>query len=272
MSEILYMFGSLDDRIRPLTCCIRRWAQCVGLTNSSPGRWITNFSLTLLVLHFLQTLKEPILPPFNLLIQKARKEDKRMTEDGIECTFLRDLNALEFNTNNTTSIDELLVQFYEFYSSFDFSKRGISLNEGKSILKPDHSAMYIVNPLEAQWNVSKNVSHEETERFRIEVRNSAWILESDLQANRTATEPYGLLNLFRTNQQSLIRPQMFFKPRMVEVTDLFDKGESPQTAVNFKNGTVKKQVEEITSETKRELHKMSRNIEAKIKTKGVRRR
>lgn len=277
MSELLYMFGQMDARVRPLVFCIRRWAQSSGLTNSSPGRWISNFSLTMLVLFFLQSLKQPILPSINHLIRKARKEDTKVTEDNINCTFLRDLNALGFKTTNASSVDELLIEFYEFYSSFDFSNRGISLNEAKSILKPDHCAMYIVNPLEPLLNVSKNLSLEETERFRIEVRNAAWILESDMQSNRTPGEPWGLLNLFKTNQKSLIRPQMFFKPRMVDVTDLFEKGDAPAQRIEYKNHVVKRQVEEITRVNKTDMSKIHRQINGRVSgteiiAKGAKRR
>lgn len=73
MSDFLYMMGSLDPRVRPLVFAIRRWAKDVGLTNSSPGRWITNFSLTLLVLFFLQRPlhSSPILPSLNTLVKSA---------------------------------------------------------------------------------------------------------------------------------------------------------------------------------------------------------
>lgn len=264
MSELLYMFGQMDSRVQPLTFCVRRWAKCVGLTNPTPGRWVSNFMLTLLVLHFLQTLKQPILPSIKYLIKKARKEDRRITEDTINCTFLRDLTLLDFTTQNNDSLETLLLQFFEFYSAFDFNNRGISLNDAKSIVKPDHSAMYIVNPLEPNLNVCKNVSLEETERFRIEVRNAAWIIESE-QAKKSLKEPWGLLSLFKTNQQSLIRPQMFFKPRMVEVTDLFnsedgDGSETKPERIDYKNFNVKKQVEEIEIATKKELSKMEKQI------------
>lgn len=73
MSDFLYLMGSLDDRVRPLIFTIRKWAFAVGLTNSSPGRWITNFSLTLLVLAFLQKPlhSAPILPSLNRLVTLA---------------------------------------------------------------------------------------------------------------------------------------------------------------------------------------------------------
>jgi poly(A) RNA polymerase, mitochondrial len=279
MSEILYMFGQIDSRVRTLTFAIRKWANTVGLTNPSPGRWISNFSLSLLVVFFLQQLKNPILPSINTLIEAATKNDFRITEDQINCTFLRDLNRLNFQTVNTDTLGELLLKFFEFYSQFDFNFRAISLNEAKSIVKPEHSAMFIVNPFEKHLNVSKNVSLEETDRFRIEVRNAAWILES--KGEQSSKEPWGLLALFKTQQQSVIRPQMFFKPRMVDISDLMsDKDkeidESQQKSkIIFKNTNMKQQIEHIQKSSKTELDKIknghSPGSGLKVKTR-VRRR
>lgn len=73
MSDFLYLMRSIDKRVQPLIFTIRKWAQAVGVTNSSPGRWISNFSLTLLVLAFLQKpLTTPsVLPTMNMLIKNA---------------------------------------------------------------------------------------------------------------------------------------------------------------------------------------------------------
>lgn len=259
MSELLYLFGEIDERVRPLTFCIRIWASSVGLTNPSPGRWISNFSLTMLVLFFLQQLQKPIIPSINYLISKSTKEDIRITEDNINCTFLRDLNKLDFQSNleNTDLLGYLLIQFFEFYSQFDFNNRGISLNEGRSILKPDHSAMYIVNPLEPHLNVSKNLSFEETERFKLEVRNAAWILESTYdKAKIDDTQFWGLLKLFKTNKDAIIRPQMFFKPRMVDVSDLFAEKynkETPNNTIQYRNNGIKHQINAIKRQTKADI-------------------
>ncbi|XP_034485204.1 poly(A) RNA polymerase, mitochondrial isoform X2 [Drosophila innubila] len=264
MSELLYMFGEVDPRVRPLTFSIRRWAQSCGLTNPSPGRWISNFSLSCLVMYFLQQLRQPILPSISAMVKAAAAADIRVTEDGINCTFARDMERVSFPSRNTSSLSELLLQFFEFYSQFDFHNRAISLNEGRALAKPDHSAMYIVNPLEQLLNVSKNVSLEECERLRIEVRNAAWILESEVE-NSTLSEqerqeqPWGLLNLFKHPEKSIIRPNMFFKPRMVEVSDLFEKsqnGASTMSPVNYKNSTVRQQVQSIKAATRSELKQM----------------
>ncbi|XP_001355451.4 poly(A) RNA polymerase, mitochondrial [Drosophila pseudoobscura] len=278
MSELLYMFGEIDSRVRPLTFSIRRWAQACGLTNPSPGRWISNFSLTCLVMYFLQQLRQPILPTIGALVKAAEAKDVRVTEDGINCTFGRDLERVGFQSRNTSSLSELLLQFFEFYSQFDFHNRAISLNEGRQLSKPDHSAMYIVNPLEQLLNVSKNVSLEECERLRIEVRNAAWILESEVEnsslpQSERQEETWGLLNLFKHPEKAIIRPNMFFKPRMVEVSDLFEEkhqqlqstigpastGEAVATAapsVAYKNVSVRQQVQSIKAATRTELKQL----------------
>ncbi|XP_016948563.1 poly(A) RNA polymerase, mitochondrial [Drosophila biarmipes] len=269
MSELLYMFGEMDPRVRPLTFSIRRWAQTCGLTNPSPGRWISNFSLTCLVMFFLQQLRQPILPTIGALAKAAEAGDSRVTEDGINCTFARDVERLGFRSRNQSSLSELLLQFFEFYSQFDFHNRAISLNEGRPLSKPDHSAMYIVNPLEQLLNVSKNVSLEECERLRIEVRNAAWVLESEVE---NASQPegegqerqemsWGLLNLFKHPEKAVIRPNMFFKPRMVEVSDLFEQKEAtgsnpPTPAVTYKSVSVRQQVQSIKAATRSELKQL----------------
>ncbi|XP_055636780.1 poly(A) RNA polymerase, mitochondrial [Toxorhynchites rutilus septentrionalis] len=258
MSELLYLFGQIDDRVQPLTFCVRKWAQSVGLTNHAPGYWITNFSLTMLVIYFLQQLKDPILPPINKLIQSATKTDLRVTEDQINCSFLRDVSRLDFTTKNSSSLEDLLVQFYEFYSNFDFNQRAISLNIGCSILKPDHSPMYIVNPLETVLNVSKNVSLEEMELFRIQVRNALWLLDTHDRSTTNSGDDWGVMCLFGNKVKNRVTPQMFFTKRMVNVKDIFD-GTELKGEAQYKNRSVQNQVENIQKTSREELAKMAKH-------------
>ncbi|XP_063708236.1 poly(A) RNA polymerase, mitochondrial [Culicoides brevitarsis] len=262
MSELLYMFGEMDQRVRPLVFCIRRWAKSAGLTNpQAPGRWITNFSLTMLVIFFLQSHKNPVLPSINYLKTNARPCDTRITEN-INCTFLRDLNLMKFKTNNSQSIEDLLLDFFQFYSTFDFSKRGISLTEGEDITKPDHSAMHIVNPLEPELNISKNVSLEEMGRFCIECRNAVWILESDQEREmkKGPVQPWGLMKLFKLNQ-SVNQPKIFIQPRLVQIADLFEEEENvPYVRRNYKNETTRKTIEEIKKKNKKDLTEIGKRF------------
>lgn len=262
MSEIFYLFGEIDDRVRPLTFCVRKWASSTGITNPTPGRWISNFSLTCLVLFFLQQLKKPILPPVKTLMKSARTEDIRIADNDVNCTFLRDLNELKFKRTNTESLTNLLNQFFEFYSQFDFSKRAISLIEGSDVMKPDHSAMWIINIFEQLLNVSKNVSFEELDRFRFESKNAAWILESSDEEQRNEIH-WGLLKLFKTNKSATIKPQMFFKSRLVEVSDLFKDQETnsrENSNIDFKNRNTKEEVEATRKATRKTIEKMQMEL------------
>jgi hypothetical protein len=92
--------------------------------------------------------------------------DHRVTSDGVNCTFIQDLSWLcchmassIIKLPNTENIETLLIGFFEFYSSCDFSNHAVSLINGMSLPKPDHSPLYIANPLERGFNVSKNMSH-----------------------------------------------------------------------------------------------------------------
>ena len=68
MSEILYKMGSIDDRFVALTFVIRIWARRWKVTQSSPGPWPTNFTITLLVLFYLQQHPSVMLPPIDKLV------------------------------------------------------------------------------------------------------------------------------------------------------------------------------------------------------------
>ncbi|XP_050538255.1 poly(A) RNA polymerase, mitochondrial-like [Daktulosphaira vitifoliae] len=221
MSELLYILGNFDPRVRPLVFTIKIWAQEVNITNDIPGRWITNFSLTLLVLFYLQ--QEKIIPSIQHLAKLAGSNDVQITDDGVNCTFLRDITKLSHEPSNKKTLEQLLQGFFEYYASYDFNTNAMSLNYGTTIPKPEYNAMYIVNPLEVNFNVSKNVSLEETERFRIELRNAAWTIDSHIINQKT----FKLFDLFRTcetykqlNKQASFNFQNTLN-RLVTVKDLF---------------------------------------------------
>lgn len=70
-SELLYLYGGLDRRVRCLVFSVRCWARAHSITSSIPGAWISNFSLTVMVLFFLQRRTIPILPTLDHLKELA---------------------------------------------------------------------------------------------------------------------------------------------------------------------------------------------------------
>ncbi|XP_017931315.1 poly(A) RNA polymerase, mitochondrial [Manacus vitellinus] len=193
-SELLYIYGCLDSRVRALVFTIRCWARVHGLTNSAPGTWITNFSLTMMVMFFLQKRSPPIIPTLDQLKELAGAKDKHII-GGYDCSFVSDLRKIK-PTKNTETLDVLLGEFFEYFGNFDFRRNSINLRKGKEVNKPESSPLYIWNPFEQDLNISKNVNQPQLEKFIAMARESAWILQKEDKTQRIISkEPWGLAAL-----------------------------------------------------------------------------
>ncbi|KYN09461.1 Poly(A) RNA polymerase, mitochondrial [Trachymyrmex cornetzi] len=200
MTELLNLYGEMDWRIRPLVIAIRAWAKSQELTSDVPGQWITNFPITLLVLFFLQQKK--ILPSLKILKFYSTRDDVRYAENGIDCTFLRDINKLPPDYKyriNQDSLETLLFDFFEYYSTFDFQTYGICIREGVQIRKPSRSALHITNPLETTLNVSKNVSLYELNRIISKLHDAIYVLET---TDKFENNSWGIMTLLKVNNDN----------------------------------------------------------------------
>ncbi|XP_039769881.1 poly(A) RNA polymerase, mitochondrial isoform X2 [Ornithorhynchus anatinus] len=201
-SELLYLYGTLDPRVRALVFSVRCWAHVHALTSSIPGSWLTNFSLTMMVLFFLQKRSPPVIPTLNHLKTLADAEDKCIMQ-GHDCTFVSNLNKIE-PSENTESLDVLLSQFFEYFGNFSFNKNSISIRKGKEQNKPDSSPLYIQNPFEQTLNISKNVNQSQLQRFVDLARESAWILQQEdrCRPSSSSNRPWGLAALLLPSSAS----------------------------------------------------------------------
>ncbi|XP_071528060.1 poly(A) RNA polymerase, mitochondrial-like [Panulirus ornatus] len=173
MSQMLYMYGSMDPRVRPIVFAVRRWARDRHITSPYAGRWVTNFSLTVMVLFYLMNVSPPVITSLHSLNINSDPDDEA---DDVKFIFPRNLIDLVVNENKD-SLETLLRGFFEFYDKFNFRERGLSIVHGKSFVKPEHNALYIQNPLELELNVSRNVTLEEVERLRTELTHARFLLE-----------------------------------------------------------------------------------------------
>ncbi|XP_004691251.1 PREDICTED: poly(A) RNA polymerase, mitochondrial [Condylura cristata] len=194
-SELLYLYGALDSRVRALVFSIRCWARAHSLTSSIPGAWITNFSLTMMVIFFLQRRSPPILPTLDYLKTLADAEDKCIIE-GHNCTFVCDVDRIK-PSRNTETLELLLKEFFEYFGNFAFNKNSINIRQGKEQNKPESSPLHIQNPFETSLNISKNVSQSQLQKFVDLARESAWILhqEDKDRPSPSSNQPWGLAAL-----------------------------------------------------------------------------
>lgn len=169
MSELFHTFAEIDDRVQPLLFAAQRWMKKVQANHKRPTA-PTNFHVTCLVLSFLQQIPNPVLPTVKQLIVKARPEDTRRTIDDETYTFLRDLSQLDFKTQNTASLEELLIQFFEYYGTFDFKTNLINLYSTGTCPKLTASGLQIMNPFVVEQNWGRNVTSDECTGIRTEAQ------------------------------------------------------------------------------------------------------
>ncbi|KAI8432452.1 hypothetical protein MSG28_004844 [Choristoneura fumiferana] len=231
MSELLHLVGGLDGRGGG-----RRGAGVRGAALGGGGRAHGGGSGTLdhqLPADAAGAVLPPAGPP---TLAAHQKEDIRKAEDNLNCTFLRDANKLPLSaySQNDASLETLLLQFFEFYAQFDFQGKAVSLNEGAAIRKPNALPLYIVNPLEQSMNVSRNVSYEECERLKLEVRNAAWQLEAALETGKT--DDWGLLGLIEKKTTRGLKKLLRVgnSHRLVSVKDLFTNDEEQPSSIKDK--------------------------------------
>lgn len=161
----------------------------------------------------------------------------------------------ECYSQNKANLQTLLLQFFEFYSQFNFQDKAISINEGKAIRKPNSLPLYVVNPLEQALNVSRNVSYEECERLKLEVRNAAWQLEAGLEGQKN--DDWGLLALIEKKTTRGLKKLLRVgnSHRLVSVKDLFNDAEE-----SVPQETLKNKLDRLTPKSDTDIEKSVKGI------------
>ncbi|XP_026178249.1 poly(A) RNA polymerase GLD2 [Mastacembelus armatus] len=127
---LLRSYAYADLRVRPMILVIKKWAQHKQINDASKGT-LSSYTLVLMVLHYLQTLNEPVLPSlqcdypecFNPLV------DIDMVPEGSK-------HVPPYISRNHSSLGELLLGFLRYYATdFRWDKQVISVREGRALPK-----------------------------------------------------------------------------------------------------------------------------------------
>ncbi|NXK77401.1 GLD2 polymerase, partial [Amazona guildingii] len=131
---LLRTYAYMEGRVRPLVLVIKKWASFHDINDASRGT-LSSYSLVLMVLHYLQTLPEPVLPS----LQKNYPESFDPT---VQLHHIHEAARAipPYSSKNGSSLGELLIGFFKYYATeFDWSNQMISVREAKAILRPDDS-------------------------------------------------------------------------------------------------------------------------------------
>lgn len=129
-TKVMRHLITFDYRIHPLAIILKYWMRSHDL--SGTGR-ITNYCLMLMIVYYLQTIKPPILPPYDDF-------QKDVNIFNVEYWNLACDLSIQTMQHNQMKVSDLLLGFFQFYSDFNFSN---------SIVSPLHAIAYDRNEFSA---------------------------------------------------------------------------------------------------------------------------
>uniref|UniRef100_A0A8C5RTF8 polynucleotide adenylyltransferase n=1 Tax=Laticauda laticaudata TaxID=8630 RepID=A0A8C5RTF8_LATLA len=129
---LLRTYAYIENRVRPLALVVKKWANFHGINDASRGT-LNSYSLVLMVLHYLQTLPEPILPS----LQKNYPESFDPTMQ-LHLVHRAPCTIPPYISKNQSTLGDLLLGFLKYYATeFDWNNQMISVREGKAIPRLD---------------------------------------------------------------------------------------------------------------------------------------
>ncbi|NXO98965.1 GLD2 polymerase, partial [Certhia brachydactyla] len=129
---LLRTYAFIENRVRPLVLVVKMWASFHEINDASRGT-LSSYSLVLMVLHYLQTLPEPILPS----LQKNYPECFDPTMQ-LHLVHQAPRTIPPYISKNGSSLGDLLIGFFKYYATeFDWSHQMISVREAKAMARPD---------------------------------------------------------------------------------------------------------------------------------------
>ncbi|XP_072462531.1 poly(A) RNA polymerase GLD2 isoform X1 [Notamacropus eugenii] len=129
---LLRTYAYLENRVRPLVLVVKKWASHHEINDASRGT-LNSYSLVLMVLHYLQTLPEPILPS----LQKNYPESFSSSMQ-LHLVHQAPCTIPPYLSKNGSALGDLLLGFLKYYATeFDWNNKMISVREAKALPRPD---------------------------------------------------------------------------------------------------------------------------------------
>ncbi|CAG8422013.1 unnamed protein product [Penicillium salamii] len=158
-TRMIRTYVEVDERVRPLAMIVKHWTKRRILNDAALGGTLSSYTWICLIINFLQTRSPPILPSL-----QARPHEKRLTEDGLVCSFDDDIKTLsQFGRHNKQSVGELLFQFFRYYGhELDYETNVISVREGNltnKVAKGWHLLMNNRLCVEEPFNTIRNLGN-----------------------------------------------------------------------------------------------------------------
>lgn len=214
-SPILGHLITYDSRIYVLATIIKYWMK---VHNCSGTNRITNYAVLWMLIYYLQSIPEPIVPPIIEFQRYVREYTVHLFNFAFDYNYPN-------NTTNRQRTSELLLGFFRFYKDFDFETQLICPLHGRSFPKNDVLTKHLpefkryqdilkINQAELPMQMKKPICIQDPfdithtvpgaiapnvfQRIQAKIGYATEIIEKELSAAGESTDL--LLNLFESAQ------------------------------------------------------------------------
>lgn len=195
-SKIIRHLVYYDYRIHPLTIILKYWMRTHEL--SGTGR-ITNYCLFLMIVFYLQSIPNPILPPFEVFQKNVPIVKVEHWNMAFNYNYVN-------NNRSPLKVAILLMDFFKFYAEYDFQQNIICPLFGRSYERKNFNAnipqefkryieymklpnaqelntsrlMCLQDPFNLCYNVASCTGKATYEKFILELQNAAQLCSQEL--------------------------------------------------------------------------------------------
>jgi len=174
-THLLFCYSQMDYRVRPLVLFVKHWAKNHGINEARLGT-LSSYTLTLMVLHFLQSgVSPPVIP----CLHQLNPQIFNRLSDVFNLPYV--VPSFGFSSSNQMSIGELLVGFFRYYSDtrkFDPSRDVGSIRCGSVLSVEDCERFARLNKLPVgQWKAHLLMEEpfDRTNAGRAVISREKWI-------------------------------------------------------------------------------------------------
>ena len=202
-TQLLRTYGRADPRVRPLAYLIKRWAKRRRLNNAAEST-LSSYGYLLMMIHYLQSLKPPILPVLSLLPSNWDGTDEGHCEEGsadvpqvhVPSADGRPCNVWfyqpsddkhgeallrAYGARNKMNLAQLFVGFFHHFAcKFDYQRQVVCVRKKPPIIlsKEDkiqqdswrrHRRLSIEDPFERYYDVAHPVREHKHRLIRAEM-------------------------------------------------------------------------------------------------------
>ena len=157
-TRLIRTYSLIDERVAKIGVIIKLWAKEQNIADPKSGT-LSSYAYILLVIYFFQRISNPILPS----LQEGVVVKNYV--DSYDCSFHDDFQVFSQQAMlNTDSEGLLLLQFFKFYSFFDWNSNTVDIRKAQYSKKMNKDSQFFISiqdPFEPLRNLGDVITNQE---------------------------------------------------------------------------------------------------------------